>query len=441
MMRRFARCRDERRAAAALLALVTLTGVGSTGGCHHFTACHDRLCDEVSGGTEPDEPPTVMAGAGGRDSAAETGAERAGAAGEAGAGAQPPAGANCPPQFADCDESTLTSCETNLDIDLGHCGACNARCFGFCSAGKCHELEFLTPSFSGVEGGGSITVTDDAVYALVDPDDRLLRHLVRYDKVADATDTLLLFSQRPDHVLATTGGLYLFHDGTPTVWRVNEANVIKVDELQATSVTVAGSWLYAAGPGGIVARNERTQAMRSLPLPELVDPSISSLELGANGRTLVLLATTSDDLTVRYSIYRQDTGAASPIWQTVASGAGTPTRLRVTARAAYALVDLDYDPIDADAAPQELREHAFDGTSRVLQADYIVDFAIDNSSHVYLTPEADGAGLRVFSLANPKDVANYPMLFSMNTLELDEHHLYVATDSELGLSRVPLIEF
>ena len=444
MIRCFAHCRDMRRAAALIAALV-LSVLGGVGGCRHFGACYGQICDEVTeGGAPSDQPPTLTAGTAGQAGSERSDAGQAGMAGapgEAGAGGQPPTEANCQAPLADCDESTLTSCETNLDIDLHHCGACNVRCSGFCSAGRCHDFEILTPSFNGMARAG-ITVTDAAVYALVDPDDRVLRHLVRFDKAQESTDTLLLLNQRPENVLAGVQDLYLFHDDSSTVWRVDDANVIKADALKATSMTLIGSTLYAVGAGGLVAREEGSPDLRSVSLPASVKPASSSLELASNGHTLVLLASNPEAPSSQYALFRLDTSATAAAWQPVASGAGNPMRLRVTARAVYALVDLDFDAPGADVLPQELREHAFDGKSQVLlrTAD-VHDFVIDAGSHVYLASQGEPYGLRVLSLAKPKNIVDYPMSLGIDTLELDEHHLYVGSRYEFGLARLPVVDF
>ena len=447
MTRCFAHGRDRRRA-AALATVVALSAIGSVGGCHHFSACYGQICDEVTAGGEPsDQPPRVMAGTGGGTETDVAGAGQAGmgaAAGEdgaAGAGGQPEMTTGCPAPLADCDESTLTSCETNLDSDLHHCGACNVRCSGFCSAGSCHELEILAPSVNGMDHAG-ITVTDKAVYALVDPDDLLLRHLIRFDKAAESTDTLLLLNQRPERVLAGVAGLYLFHEDTSMVWRVDDANVLKEDALKATSMTLIGSWLYAVGPEGLVAREEGSLSLRSLSLPPSVKPVGPSLELASNGHELVLLVADSEASPSQYAVYRLDASVADSTWQPVASGAGTPTRLRVTAHAAYVLIDVDFEAPDADVSPQELREHGFDGESRVLlRGADVQDFAIDADSHFYLASHGDADSLRVMSLANPKRVVTYPMNLGLDTLELDERYLYVASRYDFGLARLPVIDF
>ncbi|MES1186946.1 MAG: hypothetical protein ABUL60_24240 [Myxococcales bacterium] len=447
MIQCFAHARDALR--AALVTVLALSGMGSVG-CHQFTACYDQICDEVArGGAPSDEPSTMTAGTGGRATdPAEAGqagnggvAAEGGQGGEAGAGGEPDAIATCRAPFADCDESTLTSCETNLDSDLHHCGACNVRCSGFCSAGRCHDLEILAPSVNGLDRAG-ITVTDTAVYALVDPDDLLLRHLIRFDKVEDATDTLLLLNQRPERVLAGVSNLYLFHDDTSSVWRVDDANVLKEDPLKATSMTLIGSRLYAVGAKGLVAREEGSPTVDSVSLPMAVKPASSSLDLASNGHSLVLLASDSEASPSQYAIYRLDTDATATAWQPVASGTGTPTRLRVTVNAAYVLIDVDADAPDADVLPQELREHGFDGKSQVLlrTAD-IHDFAIDASAHLYLASHGEPAGLRTMSLANPKVVVDLPMPLGVDTLELDERYLYVASRYDFGLARLPVVDF
>jgi hypothetical protein len=76
-------------------------------------------------------------GAAGGEGGAAGGAGQDGAAAtHAGEAAQSDA-LECEANFADCDESRLTGCETELTWSVRHCGACNVDCDGACVAGSC----------------------------------------------------------------------------------------------------------------------------------------------------------------------------------------------------------------------------------------------------------------------------------------------------------------
>jgi hypothetical protein len=158
--------------------------------------------------------PGGVSGAGGRDGGGDGGDEDGGAAtngaaglagvsGEA-AGGAPPAGPSCAPGTDDCDDSTFTVCETPTSFSFRHCGACNARCDGTCSVGKCKPAENLLDK--GVE---SSAANASALFALVSaPDDR--ENLHRFDAKTGADSVLAEGLQAGADLLLGSERLYAF---------------------------------------------------------------------------------------------------------------------------------------------------------------------------------------------------------------------------------------
>jgi hypothetical protein len=120
-------------------------------GCRSLDLCSGSECTVTgSGGNDRSgrggspQSTTVMAGEG-RATAGE-----GGAAGDAGAGLVASAGSAglasgpaCEGNFAECDGSTLTPCETNVAWQTRHCGACDAVCEGLCQAKGCQPATLV----------------------------------------------------------------------------------------------------------------------------------------------------------------------------------------------------------------------------------------------------------------------------------------------------------
>lgn len=144
---------EPRRIATCLL-LTLLSAFGGCRGesiCASEAACFEKAppSDGGNGGVSPNQPtpPTGGGTAGAAGSDASPGGAPddvlggAGAGGESGASNSP----SCSPGRADCDGSSLTPCETSLEISFQHCGACNSRCDGICWGGRCKPFEDLAP--------------------------------------------------------------------------------------------------------------------------------------------------------------------------------------------------------------------------------------------------------------------------------------------------------
>jgi hypothetical protein len=76
--------------------------------------------------------------------ARERGSGSGGAGHDAAAGGEGDGQPNeCPTGFAECDDSALSVCETNLLRSVRHCGACANECAGLCAFGTCKVGEQL----------------------------------------------------------------------------------------------------------------------------------------------------------------------------------------------------------------------------------------------------------------------------------------------------------
>jgi len=138
--------------ASASYLLLAAVAVAScrTGGVCESTACSsDTASVGGAAGEQPDAPPigsaggvTHAAGEGGQGSFAGNSSEGGAAAASAGEAGQP-ARLECEGDLADCDESRLTGCETDLTWSVRHCGACGTDCDGACVFGRCQPATLV----------------------------------------------------------------------------------------------------------------------------------------------------------------------------------------------------------------------------------------------------------------------------------------------------------
>jgi hypothetical protein len=146
------RWRDLSAGASYLLLAGAMAASCRTGGVCESNACSSDAASVVGrggggGGQEPDgapiggdsapAPPGGEAGATGDSSQSGAAATHAGGAGQSNA-------LTCEADFADCDESRLTGCETHVTWSVRHCGACGADCEGACVFGRCQPSTLVT---------------------------------------------------------------------------------------------------------------------------------------------------------------------------------------------------------------------------------------------------------------------------------------------------------
>lgn len=132
------------RAALIVAACWSCASVGSSG-CRSVDVCSTQQCGAQSvdsGGSSDDGSATNSAGVGSSAEPVEqVGAGGAAGQGSGGAAGEGPAGEDgvlqCEPEMADCDDSRLTGCETNISWSVRHCGACGQACDGLCQGNDC----------------------------------------------------------------------------------------------------------------------------------------------------------------------------------------------------------------------------------------------------------------------------------------------------------------
>lgn len=125
-----------------------MLSVASWSACRQVTVCEDA--EDCS--TPPlDAADAGMAGQpapasanGGDAGATHQPVENGGVAGQveppgagSSAGGESPQGPSCRPGTAECDDSSLTVCETPTTFSFRHCGGCGKRCEGSCISGNC----------------------------------------------------------------------------------------------------------------------------------------------------------------------------------------------------------------------------------------------------------------------------------------------------------------
>jgi hypothetical protein len=152
------------RLAPLIAGYLSLLGA-PTGGCRTLALCTSEGCSSEG----------VQAGGsatGGKGSAGEPaqGAEtnEAGAAGgvvgevtTAGEGGGPDE-LSCALNFADCDHSRFTGCESDVTWSVRHCGGCGQLCDGLCLGGRCEPTVLVEPTYAV-----SMVASDSTGFALV----------------------------------------------------------------------------------------------------------------------------------------------------------------------------------------------------------------------------------------------------------------------------------
>lgn len=191
------------------------------GGCRGIDICGAEGCET----TGPSQLEPMDGGEGGAETLSSSGRAGEGGATDGGAGTngggeggepQVPSGETCEPDLAECDGSSLTSCETNVTWSVRHCGQCHEVCDGLCQGGRCQPAQLIHVGFARsmvVSATTGIAVADSGEdYALLHVDFKtgepdVLLSAISYDATLAAstdrfyaldTDANLLHSVRLD---------------------------------------------------------------------------------------------------------------------------------------------------------------------------------------------------------------------------------------------------
>lgn len=178
-----------RRFALLVAGYVSLLGA-VTGGCRTVGLCAAEQCvsegEQVGGMATGGEGSPGMPAQGTSTNQAEAEDSSGGdfaAAGAAGAPGDPHA-LVCAPNFADCDHSRLTGCESDVTWNVRHCGGCGELCDGLCLGGRCEETRLVSASYAT-----SMVASASTGFALVT--DGFARSLLIVDIETAAADVLL----------------------------------------------------------------------------------------------------------------------------------------------------------------------------------------------------------------------------------------------------------
>lgn len=463
-----------------LFVLASSAGFDAAAGCHQFQLCRDRDCaahagassslgeggarggEGASGAAGYDSSAglgganavtdTSRAGVGGREAHAAGDGSDAGAtldvpqggngdtAGDADAGGAeaggPPA---CVAPMADCNEYPLDGCETDLLRDVRHCGGCGQRCVGACIDGKCNAFEELV-SGEELPRSGGITATATEVHALgIWPDNSLFRW-------SGGAGAATLFTSTVDGFAEVVGGvdrLYLLGNGElSSIPR--SGGVVTSEHGTARCAVVMGPKLYAVGADGIPYFRDYAGATGdALPLAAPVSEG-DRVWMAENGTLVVLVTEEVVDGDVAYSVYSlaSELDAAQPTWVPLATGAGSPAQVRVGDHGIYidvVLVDDGHPAYLFDAElDHELRETAFDGTTRVITASKgVFDFELVDR-RLYLSVELpnEHSLLRIVPLDEPRSAFDVQTSSTLASLTYSEGFFYFGTTS-MWFARLP----
>ncbi|MEO8903953.1 MAG: hypothetical protein ABI488_16615 [Polyangiaceae bacterium] len=395
--------------------------------CHDFHACYDARCEalaEESGGA-PDAGEDANGG--------EIGLGEVDGAGTGeGGGAPGEGGAACVLPRADCDESGLTGCESNVMTDVRNCGACRANCIGACVKGSCKPFESLR-LYMGLPAASGISQTSTELFALSND---------YYDAVvrwSEQTGPVTLFEQGKtfQQLANATDRLYLNEQASNELWSLPIGGGLLQDEQQtARSIASAGGFLYAVDELGMPYRLSPATGKRlDLPLPSAIDPARRAV-----------LATYDLDLTLLgsldlggYSVYFLS-GSSETEWQLIATGRGQPVQARLNSDAVYLSVATDASGSSSDAASKayELRQHSLNGATHVLaRLTGVVDFELVGANvYVSMKRPDESSALRIISIADPTKTLEVETSTTMNSLTYVEPYFYFGETARTRLSRL-----
>jgi hypothetical protein len=410
--------------------------------CHEFHACYDDSCDAA--------PPSSSSGAASTEGGDGAGSGETGGLGgrgnddRGGDGALPggtrggddssAAGApqECVAPHADCDESKLTGCETNLLTDVSHCGACRALCVGACVNGVCRPFERLSMYMDLPEQGG-IAETNSELFVLSnDGYDSLLR----WSEEAGAT--ILISEGTPfEQVVVGADRVYLNSD-VDELWSLPlSGGPLQYENQGARQIASVAGRLYAIDELGVPYELSATGQRRDLPLPAPIDRS-RPIVLTSDGYDLALLVDTqpTDDV-ASYSAYYLDVDGERG-WEAIANDSGSPVQARYEAGGSLYVSVLIGDSGDDEQKQYELREHVRGGETRVLATlAGVVDFE-QAFSNLYVSVERPGqkSALVILSIDDPEQMVEVETSTTMRSLTYVSPYFYFGEQRTSRFSRL-----
>ncbi len=235
-------------------------------GCRTTTICSSAECraGQVSDAGEGDGRSQTSATAGGADAQHEpgnSGLAGGGSAGEmstaAGAGGETEPGVACGANLADCDDSRLTPCETNITWTARHCGGCGMACDGLCLGGKCEVAVQVMKGWPV-----SMVASSSTGFALID---ELQKHSVLKIDGASAAATVYLDDVPSDLELSISSDRVYFFDRYAderlTSARLDGTDFIKEQVTSPTSVGATGKGAYYVSAAYDESTSEASSAL------------------------------------------------------------------------------------------------------------------------------------------------------------------------------------
>jgi hypothetical protein len=341
----------------------------------------------------------------------------------------------CEAPKADCDESKVTGCESNLLSDTENCGACRARCSGVCANGTCQPFETLSMK-RGLPTTGGIVRTNTELFVLSNAYYDAVLRWSEEDGARPLIDEGMSFRE----IALATDRLYL-SDEQGALWSLPLSGGTLTDEKQtARSLVSVNGNLYALDELSTPYELSPTMgARRDLPLPSGIDPNEAAVMAGSSG-TLVLLG--DPDLDVggtRFEIYLCHPDSDFE-WQEVATGNGKPVQARLSSDSLYVSVRVDTDdPYTSNAETEyELRSYSLTGKTRTLsQLSGVVSFEVVYAN-LYVSVERadDSSALRVLSVDDPSQRVEFRTSTPMRSLTYVEPYFYFGDTKLTRFSRL-----
>lgn len=366
-----------------MLAALGVLGTASTPGCRKFELCgaDGRGCGQLGDG-----------------------------------GSTSGGGTECSEPWAECDESSLTACETDTSRDLQHCGGCTNRCDGACSDGRCIELKRIAED--GVVDAGLAASTEHVYFFEEVAGTTVLRRLAKGDGVVSTLLENLGAPRSFTGIAAGTDRVYFVMEGALKSTPLTGTPKI-MEEGVATDVApvVTAGHLYAWTRRGTLLR-------RSLAAgdPEEIEPwdhLPSEAELAVSGGRIVAGATVLDGGQAGWELRFVDWPSSTRL----AGGRGRLTGVRTMPASDMEVVWL----VDRSESGEPSELHAFsalDGVRRIATETVFTDFCL-STDLVYASFERPREhGLRALSPTNPT-YAEVPFRPLPEKLLCDDGFVYV----------------
>lgn len=388
--------------------------------CRHFDVC--------GGGREPCPEGTLPLGRGAGGAPPELPTPRAGASSEAGAGAAvlgssgaagaAPADACTWPKL-ECDESSLTACETDVARDPAHCGECRQECEGLCTSGACTPFELVAGSLHTPQSALCLTRDDVFLIASAVLGASEGADLIRVSRASGATQVVArgVFDSEPQLVASGTRLYVLDWD---EVWSVPLAGGdLRAETFSADALATHHGRLYFTNEGALyVASGEGEHAL-------VHDVAPATPLLAADDQILVLGTRDMVDDDWRYQLFLESSSGGEAV--SIADGSGRLIQVLVQDGEPFWLVE---------GAERGLELHRRDGPSLALGGeDAPSEMSVTSELLVMPWTRAARHGLDLVPLLAPDEARKIETLGELSTLKFAEKQLWFFDSRRRALVR------